>query len=283
MYNKENPFDRSGFASLDDLDTVLWWQIFKELEDYQRFFLEKEDEFRSPSYIWPRDPLYTWSRVWEYPYVVYHLEKWRSQQSNQTPLVVDLGSGVTFFPLNLVAKGFQVSAIDTDPVGERDYPLACDVLNVSQQNLKFRLADAKSLPFDDGLVDIVYSVSVLEHIPEPHEVLGEINRVLRPDGLLILTIDISLDGIYEITPEPFLELQKALSKNFSPLFPETCIHPLRMLTTYNSPYPYLFPKGQPIRTAARKIRRYMRGLSGKSPRLLSCYGFVGYPKKFDVT
>jgi len=42
------------------------------------------------------------------------------------------------------------------------------------------------LPFADGAFDAVLSVNVLEHVPEPAQVMGEMARVLRSGGLLYL-------------------------------------------------------------------------------------------------
>lgn len=41
------------------------------------------------------------------------------------------------------------------------------------------------LPFDADTFDLVYSTSVMEHIVDPGRALGEIARVLRPDGVSI--------------------------------------------------------------------------------------------------
>jgi SAM-dependent methyltransferase len=47
--------------------------------------------------------------------------------------------------------------------------------------------DGKSLPFPDGHFDFIFSAEVLEHVFNVDEVLGELNRVLRPDGRILLT------------------------------------------------------------------------------------------------
>jgi SAM-dependent methyltransferase len=47
--------------------------------------------------------------------------------------------------------------------------------------------DATRLPFADASFDTVLCNQVLEHISEPHELLAETARVLRPGGVLILT------------------------------------------------------------------------------------------------
>ena len=52
---------------------------FALLEKEQADFLAMESAFRSREYKWPRDPLHTWSRVWEYPYTYHHLQQARGQ------------------------------------------------------------------------------------------------------------------------------------------------------------------------------------------------------------
>lgn len=46
---------------------------------------------------------------------------------------------------------------------------------------------ATELPFSDQSFDTVVAFQVLEHVEEPHAMLAEAYRVLRPSGLLILT------------------------------------------------------------------------------------------------
>lgn len=49
-------------------------------------------------------------------------------------------------------------------------------------------ADAKRIPFSDRTFDIVFSNSVIEHIPGIEQVLSEVSRVLRREGLFIFTV-----------------------------------------------------------------------------------------------
>lgn len=50
----------------------------------------------------------------------------------------------------------------------------------------FFSGNAEELPFADSEFDAVWSIAVLEHIPNPERALDEIRRVLKPNGLLLL-------------------------------------------------------------------------------------------------
>ncbi len=66
--------------------------------------------------------------------------------------------------------------------------------------------DGNILPFQDAEFDIVLLTEVLEHIPDPSNILKEIRRVLKSEGLLFITVpffwglhDIPFDE-YRYTP-----------------------------------------------------------------------------------
>ena len=52
-------------------------------------------------------------------------------------------------------------------------------------NLRFEVADATALPYEDHSFDVVIISNALHIIPEPEKALAEIDRVLREDGILI--------------------------------------------------------------------------------------------------
>jgi SAM-dependent methyltransferase len=47
---------------------------------------------------------------------------------------------------------------------------------------------AEDLPFEDGSFDGALVLAVLEHVADSHRALGELRRVLRPDGKLLVAI-----------------------------------------------------------------------------------------------
>src|SRR5439155_5856786 len=55
------------------------------------------------------------------------------------------------------------------------------------QNLEFVAADCAVLPFPDASFDAVVSFETIEHITQQEAFLDEVRRVLRTDGLFVLS------------------------------------------------------------------------------------------------
>jgi 2-polyprenyl-3-methyl-5-hydroxy-6-metoxy-1,4-benzoquinol methylase len=103
---------------------------------------------------------------------------------------LDVGCGATALPHVLSTRGHTVHACDFD--GRLIEALAdrnlCQLLSTSVQ---YSAQDATDLQFGSGTFDVVTCVSVLEHIPAPldRQAVDEMIRVLKPGGLLALTVD----------------------------------------------------------------------------------------------
>lgn len=79
--------------------------------------------------------------------------------------IVEIGCGPGFFK----AEYPEVIATDVTPNPYAD-----------------RIVDAAALPFERGEVGSIVMIDVFHHLPEPERFLGEVARVLRPRGRLIL-------------------------------------------------------------------------------------------------
>jgi SAM-dependent methyltransferase len=99
--------------------------------------------------------------------------------------VVDVGSGGgfdTFAAAHLAGPTGQVIGIDMTPeMLERARTAAEDA---EVRNVEFREGIAEWLPVDDGWADIVISNGVLNLVADKALALAEINRVLKPGGVL---------------------------------------------------------------------------------------------------
>lgn len=99
----------------------------------------------------------------------------------------DLGSGVGVFLRSLQAR-FPHATL----VGLNCYPT--QVLHAASQawfregGVQLLQGDVEHLPFPDASVDAVTALDVLEHVPDPCLGLAEIRRVLRPAGVLLVSV-----------------------------------------------------------------------------------------------
>lgn len=57
----------------------------------------------------------------------------------------------------------------------------------SSENCSFKLYDGLKIPYDDNLYDAVISFQVIEHVQDDINYLAEIRRIVKADGLCMLT------------------------------------------------------------------------------------------------
>jgi len=262
-------FERSGFASISDIEEQKFKEIYLNLEKEQDTFITEECHFRSNTYKWPKDALHNWSRIWEYPYVYYHLQKLlknRNWVKDSLPSILDLGSGVTFFPFAVEKLGYKVICIDNDPICVNDLNMAIHHFKKSEA-ISSKLSDGILIPVPENSIDVLYCISVLEHIENIAPTINEVARVLKPDGVFILTIDIDTRGDSEIGREKYSILRHHLFENFCYLLPNISIHPSDILSTMNSslPLPGLKNKTSEMFFSSKQIIKSFLGLKTNFP------------------
>lgn len=228
-------FDFTTLAALSDLTSPRWKELYASLEVQQAEFLSHEGEFRSEEYKWPRDALHNWSRIWEYPFVYHNTHKWRTAQPPmEQPLVVDLGSGVTFFPYAIARLGTRVVCTDVDPICGVDLDRANRFVSAHPGCVEFRLGSEAALPFKNQEVDLVYCISVVEHVVDFDRLITEVHRILKPEGHFLLTVDLDLRGDQEIGIQRFYRLHELLDATFTPLASNRIPHHADVLTSETS-------------------------------------------------
>jgi len=95
--------------------------------------------------------------------------------SGKKERLLDLGCGVK--PFLSVYRNYSETSVGIDVAHTPHGTSKVDVIY-----------DGKKIPFPDSEFDYVLCTEVMEHVPEPKDFLKEIYRVLKPGGVLIMTI-----------------------------------------------------------------------------------------------
>lgn len=118
-----------------------------------------------------------WSRPYEYAWALLH--------APEDGKCADMGAGQFYRPLRdgLIGTAQYVYAVDADQrLLDQSFPK-----NVWPIVASFceRIDE-----IEDGELDAVYCISVLEHVPDPLAALMEFKRVLAPSGRIYITLDV---------------------------------------------------------------------------------------------
>ena len=107
--------------------------------------------------------------------------------------LLDLGCGAGRHAFEAFRRGAQVTACDADEGELRTVASIATAMEEAGESPALAQAvavggDATAMPFGDGVFDRVIAAEVLEHIADDQAALHEIARVLRPGGLLAVTV-----------------------------------------------------------------------------------------------
>lgn len=94
--------------------------------------------------------------------------------------VLNAGAGQGSFSVRLAERGFDVTSVDASRA-------AVDVLERLAVGTVAQ-ADVTELPFAGGAFDAAVLGEVLEHVPDDVAALGEVARVVRPGGVLAVSV-----------------------------------------------------------------------------------------------
>ncbi len=205
---------RPGIPLIREVDELLATDLFRRHADFNaRFLAAHSGAMKGYGLHWGEDPLRLWSRRWEYPFVAQRLTDFAQPRQRPTT-ILDAGSGVTYFDYYLCDRLPNASVVccDNDPSYDRMF----EAINraASGSRVSFTRAQLQSLPLADASVNAVCCISVLEHTDGYERILDEFARVLRADGPLVLTFDLSLDGRFELSQADAQQLLDAIQRRF---------------------------------------------------------------------
>ena len=119
--------------------------------------------------------------------------------------ILDVGCGNGLFVIELAKRGAEVWGVDLSQSALDIGEIRC-YKSGYRRGVTFVKAPASEMPFLGNYFDGIICNSVLEHIPDDLAVLKEINRVLKPEAPLVITIPTD----FEMRDKVPLRLAKAL-------------------------------------------------------------------------
>lgn len=128
-------------------------------------------------------PVHYWRGV-EYRLV------WNAAHFEARDRVLDIGSP-KLLSLYLAERiGAEVFATDLSDYFLNEFSFLREARKIPQRSLHLEVEDGRRLSFPDASFTKIYSISVIEHIPDggDSECLREVGRVLRPGGRCLITI-----------------------------------------------------------------------------------------------
>jgi len=118
---------------------------------------------------------------WRVPYFTEVLKEHFGTDLSHVHLL-DIGCGGGVLAEEFAKLGCQVTGID---ISAESTAVARAHARSEGLSIEYQTGSAAQLPFDGSRFEVVSCCDVLEHIPEWKEVIAEVDRVLKPEGLFL--------------------------------------------------------------------------------------------------
>lgn len=126
------------------------------------------------------------------------IQHFRGRSSLDGLDVLDVGCSGGIVADELHRRGARMVGLDID------IPGLSKARDRFAESASFICADSERMPLADASVDVVICNHVYEHVVDPEQLLAELRRVVRPDGLLYLGLGNRLGVIEPHYRLPFL-------------------------------------------------------------------------------
>lgn len=113
----------------------------------------------------------------------YHLQdlfaSFKSDKEFQGKKLLEIGCGIGVDSVQLYKCGFDLTAID---LTQEAIDIAQKRAETEDLKIRYMVANAEKLPFENEEMDYVYSFGVLHHTPDIEKSVDEVLRVLKKGG-----------------------------------------------------------------------------------------------------
>ncbi len=160
---------------------------------------------------------------------------------DSTPIAaLDVGCGDGALTASIRKLGHRVYGVDTNNEGIR---LAKEKFIENNLIGNFYVIEGYDYPFENNFFEVVVCADVIEHVQEPRRMLEEIHRVLKREGILIIStpikiknLPISKNHVQEWTIDEFEDLCATI---FGKPTKRIISHPLSCYRLYTSKNKYI--------------------------------------------
>ncbi|HSW66038.1 MAG TPA: class I SAM-dependent methyltransferase [Bacillota bacterium] len=143
-----------------------------------------------------------------------HMTRYTCAQKIVTgKVVLDIASGSGYGTQLLAKKAKKVYGVDVDKTSVQ---YAAE--HYGAPNIEYKVGDGEAIPLEDNSVDVVVTFETIEHIKDYRKFLSEVKRVLKPDGLAIVSTPNDLEfaegNHFHLHEFEYRELIDLLKKDF---------------------------------------------------------------------
>lgn len=153
-----------------------------------------------------------------------HLTRYQSAQALvKGKVVLDIASGSGYGAKLLAETAAQVYGVDVS-----EDAVAYAQSHYGGKNIQYHVGNGERIPLKDNAVDVVVTFETIEHIEDYNAFLREVKRVLKPDGLAIISTPNDLEfaegnhfHLHEFEYKELTSLLKKEYKHVKPYFQAT--------------------------------------------------------------
>ncbi len=191
-------------------------------------------------------------------------------------VVLDIGSP-KLLALYLSKKvGCKIYATDIEDYFINEYELLRTLEDISPEQFVLQVEDGRNLSFGDHCFDKIFSISVLEHIPDEGDLqcAREIGRVLKKGGSCVITVPFAPQSEMDYTTNTFYWSGSSIKRNdgkvfFQRRYSEQDLYDRLIIPSGLKPKTLQYFGEQVLKNSSKELSEYLPNISGPIQPLLS--------------